>query len=192
MDKVQLLRAFQMGSTIEPGQDFPLTSPGTPAAVLIPILKREQLSVLLTKRASHLKHHPGQVSFPGGRYEESDDDLQHTALRESEEEIGLKTHQVSVFGRLPLYRTISYYEVTPFIGLVSAPFSWQPDHNEVDEVFEVPLTFLLDESNYHTETISRDNNTSEVHFISWQNHTIWGATAAMLKVLCKHLNKNSF
>jgi 8-oxo-dGTP pyrophosphatase MutT (NUDIX family) len=192
MTKEQLLRAFQLGSYIEPGQDFPLTSPGTPAAVLIPILERSDLSVLLTKRASHLKHHPGQISFPGGRFEASDLELQKTALRESEEEIGLKTEQVSVFGRLPVYRTISSYEVTPFIGLVSAPFQWQPDPNEVDEVFDVPLAFLLDESNYHTEVISRGQETSMVHFIFWQNYTIWGATAAMLKTLCKHLNKNTF
>jgi 8-oxo-dGTP pyrophosphatase MutT (NUDIX family) len=197
MDREQLLQAFQLGADIEPGQDFPMTSPGTPAAVLVPILQRETLSVLLTKRASHLKHHPGQVSFPGGRYEESDHSLQQTALRECEEEIGLAPQQVSVFGRLPLYRTISYYEVTPFVGLVSAPFVWQPDPNEVDEVFEVPLPFLLDEANYHTEFISRSSSSnksgvSEVHFIFWQEHTIWGATAAMLKTLCKHLNKNKF
>jgi 8-oxo-dGTP pyrophosphatase MutT (NUDIX family) len=192
MDREQLLRAFQLGANIEAGQDFPMSSPGTPAAVLVPILERDTLSVLLTKRASHLKHHPGQVSFPGGRFEEADEHLQQTALRESEEEVGLRAQQVSIFGRLPLYRTISYYEVTPFVGLVSAPFVWQPDPNEVDEVFEVPLPFLLDPTNYHTELFSRGDSINEVHFVSWQDHTIWGATAAMLQTLCKHLNKNKF
>lgn len=192
MNREQLLRAFQLGADIQPSQDFPISSPGTPAAVLIPILQRDTLSVLLTKRASHLKHHPGQISFPGGRYEESDNGLQETALRESEEEIGLSAQQVDIFGRLPLYRTVSYYEVTPFVGLVSAPFTWEADPNEVDEIFDVPLPFLLDQSNYHTEFITRGNSVSEVHFIFWQEHTIWGATAAMLKTLSNHLNKNLF
>ncbi|TDF42128.1 CoA pyrophosphatase [Alteromonadaceae bacterium M269] len=192
MDKSQLMQSFQLGSEIIPEPDFPLAAPGTPAAILVPILERETLSVLLTKRASHLKHHPGQVSFPGGRYEKSDVSLAQTALRESREEIGLKEEQVSIFGRLPLYRTISFYEITPFVGLVSEPFEWLPDDNEVDEVFEVPLPFLLDESNYHIETISRGNETRQVYFIFWRGHTIWGATASILKTLSNHLNKNKF
>ena len=192
MDKSQLFRSFQLGSEIEPEPDFPLASPGTPAGILVPILERETLSVLLTKRASHLKHHPGQVSFPGGRYEKNDHSLTQTALRESEEEIGLKAEQVKVFGRLPLYRTISHYEITPFVGMVSEPFVWDPDKNEVEEIFEVPLTFLLEDSNYHIETVSRGNETRQVYFIFWEGHTIWGATASILKTLSNHLNKNRF
>ncbi|MEQ8206706.1 MAG: CoA pyrophosphatase, partial [Woeseia sp.] len=119
-----------------------------PSAVLIPIVeRREGLTVLLTERAAHLKHHPGQISFPGGRMELSDRDLRETALRETQEEIGVGPEQVAVAGYLTPLPTVSGYAVTPIVGLVDANVVLRIDQREVAAAFEVPLEFLLDSTN---------------------------------------------
>ncbi|GAM59573.1 hypothetical nudix hydrolase yeaB [Vibrio ishigakensis] len=112
--------------------------------MLIALVDRgDSLHVLLTKRAEHLKHHPGQVSFPGGKYEESDKDLSFTAVREACEEVGLKEEQITVVGELPALPTISKFAVTPFIAFVDADYSIELDDNEVAEAFEVPASFCF-------------------------------------------------
>ncbi|ANO51306.1 CoA pyrophosphatase [Woeseia oceani] len=159
-----------------------------PSAVLIPIVeRREGLTVLLTERAAHLKHHPGQISFPGGRMEQSDRDLQETALRETQEEIGVGPEHVSVAGYLAPLPTVSGYAVTPIVGLMDANVVLQIDQREVAAAFEVPLAFLLDSANQ--EHSSRRYEGIEIPVIAYyyQARKIWGATAVMIAELQKKL-----
>ena len=117
----------------------------TPASVLVPIVTHaDGLTVLFTQRTAHLRAHSGQVSFPGGRAEPSDASPEFTALRETQEEIGLAPGRVEVIARMPEYLTRTGYRVTPVIGLVAPPLELVPDSREVAEAFEVPLAFLLD------------------------------------------------
>jgi 8-oxo-dGTP pyrophosphatase MutT (NUDIX family) len=162
------------------------------AAVLIPIVQRAGgLTMLLTQRDPDLTDHPGQISFPGGRVEESDGSPIETALRETEEEIGLSRTHIEIVGELPLYRTGTGYCVTPVIGLVKPPFDLQPDVREVAEVFEVPLAFLMSGANHQRHTVRLPGQTARRTFYSmpYQHYFIWGATAAMIRNLF-HLLRN--
>ncbi len=119
------------------------------AAVLVPMVARpEGTTILLTRRTEHLHHHAGQISFPGGRIEESDASPEDAALRETEEEIGLPRGRVELIGRLGLYRTGTGFEITPVVGWVTPPFDLAPDRFEVAEVFEVPMSFIADPKNH--------------------------------------------
>ncbi|MGH8135352.1 MAG: NUDIX hydrolase [Steroidobacteraceae bacterium] len=154
------------------------------AAVLIPLIDRgAELMVLLTHRASDLKHHPGQISFPGGRLEPGDDDAVAAALRETEEEIGLSRDFVEVIGCLPDHVVISGYRVTPVVGLVRPGFELVLDPTEVSGTFEAPLRHLLD-PNTHSRRMHRVGDEElEVLDLRWGAHTIWGATAGMILTL---------
>jgi 8-oxo-dGTP pyrophosphatase MutT (NUDIX family) len=161
---------------------FKPTSVMREAAVLIPIIKRDDgLTVLFTKRTDHLANHPGQISFPGGHREEHDETPDHAALRETEEEVGLPTSYVQVIGRLNDYITRTGFRVTPVVGLVDVPFPVKPDPYEVAEVFEVPLAFLMDQSNH--KKCSRIFMEKERFFwaMPYDEYYIWGATAGMLR-----------
>jgi 8-oxo-dGTP pyrophosphatase MutT (NUDIX family) len=157
-----------------------------PAAVLVPFVDRpEGLSILLTQRASQLTKHAAQVSFPGGRLEESDPDIASAALREAQEEIGLDPARVRVFGYLPDHLVISGYRVTPVLSLVALPFSVEPNPAEVEQVFEVPAEHVFDKRN-HKARLRRVGDEDLLLFdIPWQNHHIWGATAGMLMTLIR-------
>jgi 8-oxo-dGTP pyrophosphatase MutT (NUDIX family) len=156
----------------------------TPAAVLVPIILRETgLTLLLTQRTAHLRDHAGQVSFPGGRCEESDPSAEATALREAEEEVGLAASQVEILGRLPEYRTGTGFVITPVVGLVTPPLNLRLDDFEVAEVFEPPLEFLLDSSNHQRQSIEVRGVRHEYWAMPWQGYFIWGATAGMLVTL---------
>ena len=183
MNKAQFLEHFHHAKLVAPEADFPLRAPGKPAAILMPIVDRDELTMLFTHRAAHLKHHAGQISFPGGKQEQHDTTLVDTALRETEEEIGLDRQHIEIIGNLPPYRTISRFEVLPYIGTVSTGFELTLDHNEVDEVFEVPLAFLLDQQNHLTHWVERKGHRHPVYFIPWQDKNIWGATAAFVRTL---------
>jgi 8-oxo-dGTP pyrophosphatase MutT (NUDIX family) len=168
-----------------------IEQPGPPraAAVLIALLATDVgLEVLLTRRTAHLHDHAGQISFPGGRVDDGDRDAVHTALREAHEEIGLATESVEVLGTLPRYVTATHYEVTPVVGLVppQAVPGWRLDAFEVDEVFHVPLAFLMD-PRHHERRIVRAGGTERTFLaMPWtaqQRYFIWGATAAMLRNL---------
>jgi 8-oxo-dGTP pyrophosphatase MutT (NUDIX family) len=158
-----------------------------PAAVLVPIVRRDQLMVLFTKRTTHLKAHAGQVSFPGGRAEPGDATPEFTALREAQEEIGLAPERVEVLGRLPDYHTRTGYLVTPIIGLVAPPLELVPDPREVDEIFEVPLAFLLDPANHRRQTRVLNGRTVGYYDMPYGDYYIWGATAGMIVNLCRVL-----
>lgn len=168
------------------------TRPGAeklhPASVLVPIVDRvPEPTVLFTQRTAHLKNHSGQISFPGGRTEAADTSAERTALRETWEEVGLPAERVEVLGRLSDYHTRTGYRITPVVGIVRLPFELKPDPNEVAEVFEVPLAFLLDEKNHQRH--SREFEGRQRHFfaIPFGDRYIWGATAGMLVNLHRFL-----
>lgn len=164
---------------LNPG--FVPTAKPTQAAVLVPlILRPEGLQVMLTQRTAHLTDHAGQISFPGGRAEPEDKNSIATALRETQEEVGVPPERVQVLGRLDNYVTSTGYEVAPVVGLIRPPFPVTPDPHEVAEVFEVPLAFLVDPRNHERQ--SREWQGRERHFyvLPYQDRYIWGATAGML------------
>ena len=167
-----------------------LSSTLSPAGVLIPIFDRnsEGLSVLLTQRSAELKHHAGQISFPGGRMEENDSDIAATALRETHEEVGIVKEDVSIIGYLDPMPTITGYAVTPVVGLVDASATLTMDHSEVEFSFEVPLQFLLDIGNrriVQRELHGKNFPMAEFHY---DGHRIWGATAMMIIQFIKVLD----
>lgn len=160
----------------------------TPASVLFPLIPRaDGFFVLLTQRTDHLRDHPGQISFPGGRVEPEDLSPAHTALREAREEIGLTPEHVEVIGYLPDYCTITGYRVTPVVAIVTPPFELTPDVYEVAQVFEVPLDFLLDPANHQEHEILRDGEPRRFFAMSYGNYFIWGATAGIIMSLHRAL-----
>lgn len=164
------------------------TGPMTPAAVLVPIVLRDQeLTVLLTRRTDHLHHHPGQVSFPGGRVEAEDESPVDTALRETTEEIGLSREKVELLGFLPQYRTVTGFDVTPVVGLVTPPLELVLDAFEVAEAFEVPLSFLLDRGNHRLHSVEVRGVMRDYYAMPYGEYFIWGATAGMLVSLQRFL-----
>jgi len=151
------------------------------AAVLVPVVDRsEGLTLIFTQRTDHLSAHAGQISFPGGRMEDVDRSPEDTALRETEEEIGLARGRIELLGRLDTYVTRTGFRVTPVVGLVRPPIELTPDPTEVKEVFEVPLTFILDPAN--PQRHSREFMGTQRYFYAfpYNQRYIWGATAGML------------
>jgi 8-oxo-dGTP pyrophosphatase MutT (NUDIX family) len=159
-------------------------APATRAAVLVPIVDRgDELTVLLTLRALDLKHHAGQISFPGGRLEPDDADATAAALRETEEEIGLARGFVDVLGRLPEHAVITGYRVTPVVGLVRPGFTLVLDPTEVVGTFEAPLRHLLDPATHARRKRRIAGEEIETIDLPWGSFNIWGATAGMLLTL---------
>jgi 8-oxo-dGTP pyrophosphatase MutT (NUDIX family) len=158
------------------------------AAVLVPIVNRSDgLAVLFTERSADLPDHAGQISFPGGRVEPGDLDVDATALRETEEEIGLPRDRVTVLGRLADYETVTGYRVTPVVGWVEPPFPVRADPVEVADVFEVPLAFLLEPVNQQRHYRMLGEIRRDYFAIPFRERYIWGATAAMLMILDRTL-----
>ena len=169
----------------EPQLEFSARPVPTPASVLVPLVEREEgLTVLLTRRTAHLTDHPGQISFPGGRAEAFDDSPVDTALRETEEEIGLHRRHIEVLGVLPDYLTGTGYCVTPVVGLVVPPFTVEPDPQEVAEIFEVPLAYLMDGANHQRLSFDLPEGGRRSFFaMPYHDYFVWGATAGMLRNL---------
>lgn len=189
MTKAEFLYYFHHARQVHQEPDYPLAKRGRDAAVLIPLLDYpDALHLILTERAHHLRHHPGQISFPGGGYEEQDRSLQDTACREAFEEIGLPREHVDIIGTLPAYRTISGYQITPVVAFVQPHFTYQIDSNEVASVFDVPLAHLMNKANHLVHYSERDGRRFPIYFIPWRERTIWGATAAILRNLAHHLH----
>lgn len=164
----------------------------TPAAVLVPIVLHDgEHRIMLTRRTAHLKDHPGQISFPGGRVEETDTSPAHTALREAEEEVGLDARHVEIIGYLPEYRTGTGFRVTPVVGLVQPPFTLKLDDFEVAEVFEVPLAFLLDPANHERHAAHLRGALRHYFAMPYGDYFIWGATAGMIRSLYEIISKTS-
>jgi 8-oxo-dGTP pyrophosphatase MutT (NUDIX family) len=160
------------------------------AAVLVPLVERPAgLQVLLTQRASHLKNHPGQISFPGGRIESADAGPWEAALRETQEEIGLEPQFVTRAGYLQDHLVISGFRVTPAVGFVQPGFRLRLDETEVENVFEVPLEFVLDPRNHLPRDRSIAGHTIVTHEIPYEGRQIWGATASMLITFARLLRE---
>ena len=158
------------------------------AAVLVPIVDHHNgLTVLLTQRASHLKNHGGQISFPGGRIEPADGSPVQAALRETEEEIGLSREHVTFVGYLDPHLMLSGFWVTPVVAFVRPGFALKLDQREVESAFEVPLAYILDPSNHQSRERHIGDTAIQVHDIPYRGHNIWGATAGMLMGLYRLL-----
>jgi len=194
MNKQDFLNRFILHNTASlPFQNsLPLTHHRNPlkkAAVLMPLIQRKNgLHMILTQRALHLKHHAGQISFPGGKYELTDKSLAHTALRETEEEIGINQESIQLIGSLPSLTTVTDYHITPFIGFVETQQKILIDHGEVKECFEVPFSFLLNPQNFYKQHLVANQKRHFTYCCAYQHHLIWGATAQMLVNLQQHLN----
>ena len=156
-----------------------------PAAVLVPLVEHAELTVLLTQRATRLRSHAGQISFPGGRIEATDGTPRAAALREAREEIALEERFVSVAGYLPDHIVMTGFRVTPVVAFVQPGLTLAPDVREVEEVFEVPVSYIFDPSNYRVRRRRSGFTGEEVEFydIPYQGRDIWGATAGMLMTL---------
>ena len=164
---------------LNPG--MPLPDRLTPAAVLVPMIVREEgVTMLFTQRATNLSHHPGQVCFPGGHIDPEDGTPEETALRETEEEVGIHRQHIQIIGRLTDYWTRTGFSVAPIVGIITPPFDVNPDPHEVAQVFETPLDFLMDPKNHNRH--SREYQGSIRHFYAmlYKDFYIWGATAGML------------
>lgn len=189
MDKATFINQFQHARVPNTEPDYPLKKTGRPAAVLIPLVDYgSHLSVILTERAHHLRHHPGQISFPGGAVDNTDNSVVDAALREAEEEIGLPSDYVSVVGKLPNYRTVSGYTITPVVSFVMPFSNLVIDKNEVESAFEVPLAHLLDRNNHLTYHTHKNGTTFPIYFIPYGSKMIWGATAAIIRNLSHHIH----
>ncbi|RTL72840.1 MAG: CoA pyrophosphatase [Hyphomicrobiales bacterium] len=161
--------------------DLAQLPPPRAAAVLVPIVLRDALTVLLTQRSNDLPSHPGQISFPGGKVEPDDATPIACALREAEEEIGLTRDLVEPLGFLDSYRTGTGFEITPVVALVKPGFKTRLDPREVLEVFEVPLSFLMDEGNHQKDSREWKGRRRSFYAMPYEGRYIWGATAGMLK-----------
>jgi 8-oxo-dGTP pyrophosphatase MutT (NUDIX family) len=159
------------------------------AAVLIPLIDRpDGMTVLLTQRTAHLANHAGQVSFPGGRVDLADAGFEETALRETQEEIGLDRSHVRILGRLDTYITRTGFAVMPVVGIIEPPFTLTPDPFEVAEIFEVPLSFLLDPKNHRLCSVEFEGSLRYFYAMPYGRHYIWGATAGILMNLYEFLS----
>ncbi len=156
----------------------------TPAAVLVPLVDHPGgMTVLLTQRTRHMNSHAGQISFPGGRREPGDPSPEETALRETEEEVGLDRRHVDLIGRLGVHDTGTGYRVLPVVGLVVPPFDLTLEPTEVEEVFEVPLDFVMEPVNHGVETRLHRGKEREFPILPWGDYFIWGLTARLLREL---------
>jgi 8-oxo-dGTP pyrophosphatase MutT (NUDIX family) len=167
--------------------DLALMEPPRPAAVLIPLMLREQLTVLLTLRSHDVPSHPGQISFPGGKIEPSDPTPLDTALREAEEEIGLPRSLVEPLGYLDGYRTGTGFLVNPVVAFVRPAFEPVLDPREVVDVFEVPLAFLMNAANHQKHAREWRGRQRSFYAMPYGERYIWGATAGMLKNMHERL-----
>jgi len=192
VDRLQaaLARPGAESSDFDLNPDFKLPEGRTlrPAGVLVPVtLTGAEPRLILTKRSSALKHHPGQIAFPGGRQEEEDADVTAAALREAEEEIGLPRGMPRVLGHLPQHETVTGFQVTPVLAVLERGFDPVPEPGEVDEVFEVPLAHVLDPANYLIESRYWRGMRRHYFTVPFGPYYIWGATARMLRGLAARM-----
>ena len=179
-----------------PSSDFDLNpgfqplseKPFRPAAVLLAVwLRPEGASLVLTKRSSHLRYHPGQIAFPGGKIDPTDASPQAAALREAEEEIGLDPARVDVIGSLPVHETVTGYAITPIVGLLHGAFNPVPEKGEVEEVFVVPLSHVLAPDRFQIQSRQWMGQWRRFYTVPYGPYYIWGATARILRGLAERV-----
>ena len=173
-----------LGSDFSLNGVIPTPTSFRPAAVLVPLVRREPgITVLLTQRTEDMPSHAGQIAFPGGRRQQEDADAKATALRETEEEVGISRKFVQVIGEVDPYRTGTGYEITPVVGIVTPGFTIHADPREVADVFEVPLSHFLDAQNHRIDSRIFQGRERRFYAMPYGDRYIWGATAGMLKNL---------
>ncbi|MBU2889788.1 CoA pyrophosphatase [Celeribacter halophilus] len=171
---------FDLNKDLEPAIKQPLR----PAGVLVPIRETaDGLRLILTKRSSALKHHPGQIAFPGGRVEPTDVSPVEAALREAHEEIGLPPSVVEVLGQLPTHQTVTQFEMYPVLGWIRGDCELTPEAGEVSEIFEVPLSHVLNSANFTIQSRRWRGHMRSFYTVPYGPYYIWGATARILRVL---------
>lgn len=173
---------------LNPGIRLPEGRTPRQAAVLVAFNESDG-SLILTKRSAHLKHHPGQIAFPGGRRDDTDADLEATALREAHEEIGLVPSNVEVLGCLPTHETVSNYIATPVVALVKEPFVFEPEAGEVEEAFTVPFEHVTNPSNFRVEGRRWQGQKRFYFTVPYGPYYIWGATALILRRFAERLDQ---
>jgi 8-oxo-dGTP pyrophosphatase MutT (NUDIX family) len=187
--KQALARPLEPGHSLIAGDGLSLPPPeaGVDAAVLVAVTDRAEPGLILTKRPDTMRKHPGQVAFPGGRVDPADEDLVAAALREAHEEIALEPHHAELVGLADPYRTITGFNVTPVLVVVPPDLSLRPNEEEVEAIFEPPLSFLLDPANHQSRTLDWNGEQRRYVEMHWGGFRIWGATAAMLVNLSRRL-----
>ena len=188
---IALAAGMAQGAAHVAADDVPWDEAFTPAAVLVAITDRPNTEsgpgVILTQRPEHMRNHAGQVAFPGGRIDASDADHIAAALREAFEEIALDPALVHIIGQTDTYQTGTGYHITPVIGVIPPDLPLHPNDDEVADIFEVPLAYLLDPANHQYKTGLWQGVMRNYYEIQWQDRSIWGATAAMLVNLARRL-----
>ncbi|MCF2871465.1 CoA pyrophosphatase [Octadecabacter sp. G9-8] len=180
---IENVRGASSDFDLNPNVELPQQRSLKPAAVLIAVTEGGHL--ILTKRSAQLKHHPGQIAFAGGRQDETDRDLCHTALREAQEEIGLDPELATVLGVLPSHETVTNYAVTPIIAMVPSDLAFVPEPGEVAEVFTVPISHVLMPENYRIEGRHWRGQRRQYYTVPYGPYYIWGATARILRGLAE-------
>lgn len=164
-----------------------------PSAVLLPLFQKNfEDHLLFTVRNHQVKHHKGEICFPGGVYDKSDQDLLKTALRETEEEMGIQQKDIHVLGELEELITPTYYRISPFVGRIPYPYSFQVNKQEVEEVIEIPLSYFMDETRVKFDQVTFFGKEFKRPSYQWNHHLIWGATAMMVRQLVKKLKNGEF
>ncbi|MBL4910691.1 MAG: CoA pyrophosphatase [Alteromonadaceae bacterium] len=193
MTKNEFLTRFQMNSLAPSTHKYRYNvikakSKLKQAAVLLPIIEHNnELNILLTKRASHLRHHGGQICLPGGRVDSDDDNIIFTATREAFEEIALAPQDCEIIGQLHPYQTISGFVIKPVVAFIPTSANLSASIDEVEEIFEVPLNHFLNTDNIKSVWLQQQDRSYQVHFMPYNHYNIWGATAAILKDLVDHI-----
>ena len=175
---------------LNPDMAFNQKSNFLEASVLIPVLTfKKDLEILLTKRSINLKNHPGQIAFPGGKKEKFDSSPIETALRETEEEVGLSPHLVEIIASLPTHKTATGFIIKPYIGAISLPFEETLRCGEVDEIFTIPFSHILNEENFSIQTRNWNGSQRKYYAIPYGPYYVWGATARILLNLSQALSR---
>jgi len=188
VDAMSRTRTASSDFDLNPDSVLPTGRTLRSAGVLVPVLVNDgKIEVILTKRASGLKHHPGQIAFPGGKQDPEDADVIAAALREAHEEIGLVQSNVEVLGTMAPHETVTGFTVTPVLGRVLAPFTFRPEPHEVDEVFNVPLDHLGNSECYRVQSRRWLGQRRYYYTVPYGPYYIWGATARILRSLAESM-----